>query len=370
MRFGRTMIGMRRGVIVGVGSMLALVVGPAACGGGDQPRQTSSTSGPTVTLTTPTLDGTLDAADTAERLDLGDGLDLPLQPMRCDKIDLVFVVDNSASMYDEQQSLLASFPSFIAEIEDVLAGDDYQVMVIDTDIGEGGGCYEAMYNSFDCGLWCGANCPAGCNCECNSEPCAPFSELPCDARLGAGRVADGNGVSCGLPGRRYLLSTDPDPGGTFQCMASVGIEGEPNERPMQALTTALGELSLPGACNEGFLRDDALLVVTVVTDEDDSLASLGDPADWKDALVQRKGGYDSSVVALALLGDSDLPGAVCSPFDPVDNSGASPAVRLRQWAESFPFGFWASVCEPDYVPLFRDAIETIDTACAEFIPAG
>lgn len=349
--------------------MLGVMLG--ACGGGDEARPDSGTSGPVVTLPMSTLDGTLDAGDTAERLDLGGGLDLPLQPMRCDKIDLVFVVDNSASMYDEQQSLLASFPSFIAEIEAVLAGDDYRVLVIDTDIGDGWPCYEAMYNSFDCGLWCGANCPAGCNCECNSQPCAPFSDVPCDARLGAGRVTSGSGVPCGLPaGRRYLLSGDPDPSGSFQCMASVGIEGEPNERPMQALSAALGELAQPGGCNEGFLRDDALLVVTVVTDEDDSLASLGDPPQWKDVLVQLQGGHEGSVVVLALIGDSDLPGAVCAPFDPVDNSGANPAVRLRQWAESFPYGSWASVCEPDYVPLFHDAIETIDTACEEFIPAG
>lgn len=368
------MICMRGRGIAAIGSMAGLLPLFIACGGGDEPRQTSGTSGISVSATLPPEGGTAGSADAAatdgERLDLGGGVDLPAQPMRCDKIDLVFVVDNSASMFDEQQSLLASFPSFIGEIEEVLAGDDYQVMVIDTDIGEGGGCYEAIYNSFDCGLWCGANCPAGCNCECNSEPCAPFSDLPCDAKLGAGRIADANGVACGLPGRRYLLSTDPDLDGTFQCMASVGIDGEPNERPMQALTTALGELSEPGGCNAGFLRDDALLVVTVVSDEDDVLASLGDPADWKAALVEHKGGYEGSVVALGLLGDADVPGAVCSPFDPTDNSGASPAPRLREWAESFPYGFWASVCEPDYAPLFRDAIETIDTACEEFIPPG
>ncbi len=351
--------------VMGAGLGLAL-----ACGGGDDPRASAGTSGLSLSATLPPTDGTLDGADTSERLDLGSGADVPLQPMRCNKIDLVFVVDNSASMYDEQQSLLASFPSFIDEIGQVLEGNDYQVMVIDTDIGQWSGCYESIYNSFDCGLWCPANCPDGCDCECNSEPCAPFSAQPCDALLGAGRITSANGMSCGLPGRRYLVPQDPDPQGSFTCMASVGIVGASNERPMQALAQALGELSEPGGCNDGFLRDDALLIVTVVSDEDDVLASLGDPAEWKAALVQAKGGYETSVVALGLLGDADVPGGVCSPFDPTDNSGASPAPRLRAWAESFPFGFWASVCEPDYVPFFRDAIGTIDTACEEFIPAG
>lgn len=352
-------------------------MGAIACGppGADPPRDPTATSltGLTVSATgSASSSGDAMSADsTGGRLDLGGGSDLPLQPMRCDKIDLVFIIDNSASMFDEQLSLQASFPSFIDELEQVLPSGDYQVLVLDTDVGPWNGCYDAMYNSFDCGLWCGANCEAGCNCECNSEPCAPFTPMPCSAQLGAGLVTNSAGASCGIPDdRRYMRADDPDPQGMFQCMSTVGILGVPNERPMQAVMTALGPLSEPGGCNEGFLRDDALLVITLVTDEDDTLASLGEPADWKAALVEAKGGYENSVVVLGLLGDSDLPGGLCDPFDPVDNSGASPAERLRTWVESFPFGTWGSVCEPDYVPFFRDAIESVDEACEEFVPAG
>jgi len=354
---------------------LAGVVGGMACG---EPPAASpagtTTTGPASTgggSTTAVADGESSDETAAERLDLGGGGDLPIEPMRCDKIDLVFVVDNSASMFDEQLSLQASFPEFVEQIEQVLPSGDYQVLVLDTDVGPwNDGCYAAIYGSFDCGLWCGANCEEGCNCECNAEPCAPFSPMPCDAQLGAGRVTNSAGAPCGIPaGRRFLRPEDPDPAGAFQCMATVGLLGSPNERPMQALTTALGVLGEPGGCNEGFLRDDALLIVTVVTDEDDK-ASLGEPADWTAALVEAKGGFESSVVVLGLLGDADVPGGLCSPFDPTDNSGASAAVRLRAWAESFPFGRWGSVCEPDYVPFFRDAVEAIDEACEEFIPAG
>ncbi len=355
--------------------LLSLALVGSAC----RPDPEDRPADPTTTLTTGSTSASTTTSDSGEqadstggRLDLGGGIDLPGETMRCDKIDLVFVIDNSASMYDEQLSLLASFPEFIGEIEAVLPSGDYRVMVMDTDVGQwNGGCYEAMYNSFDCGLWCGANCDPGCNCECNSEPCAPFSPMPCDAQLGVGRVTNSAGAPCGIPdGRRYLLPEDPDPNEMFQCLATVGLLGVTVERPMQALTTGLGPLSEPGQCNEGFLRDDALLIVTVVTDEDDSLASLGDPADWKSTLVDIKGGVDTSVVVLGLLGDPDVAGGLCSPFDPTDNSGASSAERLREWAESFPFGSWGSVCEPSYVPFFRDAIETIDEACEEFIPPG
>lgn len=311
-----------------------------------------------------------DADETdGDKLDLASGPDLPMV-MGCDKMDLLFIVDNSTSMFDEQQNLLASFPSFIAEIEAVLESGDYQVMVIDTDIGPWNGCYDSISNSFDCDLWCGANCSDECDCECNSEPCAPFSTQSCDALLGTGRTVSGDGMNCGFPGRRYLTSEDPNPTVAFECAATVGIGGAPSERPMQAMMDALGVHSEPGGCNEGFLRDDALLIVTLVTDEDDSLASLGDPADWVASVVEAKNDNDNAVVILGLLGDPDEPDGVCGPFEQVGNSGAHPAVRLREFVESFPFGFRASVCEPDYVPFFQDAIGTIDTACEEFVPPG
>jgi hypothetical protein len=37
----------------------------------------------------------------------------------CGKIDFLFVIDNSASMLGEQESLIQSFPGFISEIVDV-----------------------------------------------------------------------------------------------------------------------------------------------------------------------------------------------------------------------------------------------------------
>lgn len=227
-----------------------------------------------------------------------------------------------------------------------------------------------MYNSFDCGLWCNANCPAGCNCECNSEPCAPFSPIPCDAELGAGRVRDAAGTDCGLGAQRWFTPQTADPVGTFDCLGRVGIEGVPQERPIMALHRAITDLAGPGACNEGFLRNDALLVVTIISDEDDTLASVGDPPQWHDDIIAAKGGNENSVVVLALLGDPDLPGGLCPAFDPTDNSGAQPSTRLRAFTESFPFGFWSSVCQPDYSTFFSEVLTTIDEACEVFVPVG
>ncbi|MEB0161126.1 hypothetical protein, partial [Pseudomonas sp. AH2 (2023)] len=78
-------------------------------------------------------------------------------------------------------------------------------------------------------------------------------------------------------------------------------------------------------CNEGFLRDDALLVVVVITDEwdgpgdpedmggqRDPPTSLGTPQSWHDAVVAAKNGLGQNVAALAITNYKDGP---CPPVD-------------------------------------------------------
>jgi hypothetical protein len=57
----------------------------------------------------------------------------------------------------------------------------------------------------------------------------------------------------------------------FACMARVGTTGCSFEMPLAAVRTALAGQ----AANEGFLRDDAMLAVIIITDEDD--CSVADP---------------------------------------------------------------------------------------------
>ena len=62
----------------------------------------------------------------------GTGGELPEPTYGCAKVDFVFVVDSSASMLDEQENLQASFPQFIAAIEDTLMIEGFHIMVVDT----------------------------------------------------------------------------------------------------------------------------------------------------------------------------------------------------------------------------------------------
>src|SRR5687768_2216792 len=144
--------------------------------------------------------------------------------------------------------------------------------------------------------------------------------------------------------------TDADAmlGSDFACVAEVGTYGDGNEQPMAAILAGAGSsLGAVGACNEGFVRDDAILVVTFITDEEDIEKSPGDPPDWKSGVVAAKNGNENAVVVLGLFGDTDQPGAICQPF--MDETGAEPGVRLRQFTESFGGrGVTGSVCANDY----------------------
>jgi len=229
---------------------------------------------------------------------------------------------------------------------------DYHIMVIDTDAG----------NAFK--QSCFIVCQLLPVCEgyaCNNLPKAEG----CDAMLGTGLINDPNGKSCGVTfGKRFMVDAQPNLSSTFQCLAKVGTDGDGSERPMEAMIAAVTSLNGAGACNEGFLRKDALLVVTFITDEEDDGQSKGTPAGWNAALVAAKVGAEKSIVVLGLIGDPDQPNPVCGP----DAAEASP--RLRSFAESFTFGSTGSICSPDYAPFFDASVSVIDTACQQFEPPG
>lgn len=281
----------------------------------------------------------------AEKLDVA----LVDDTMGCRKIDFLFVIDDSHSMADEQQRLIDGFPGFFEGIRETIEEFDFHVMVVGTG---------AQDMSFD----------------------------PCENRLGAGRVRSGSGEDCGLledyiHGQRYLDESFEDLESAFACIADVGTDGEGDEKIVWSLADAITEHSAPGQCNDGFLRDDAILVITVITDEEDNPDdrppwgdfddnSPGDPASWAEGLLAAKNGNEDALVMLGLVGDSDLEDGACPMFEYPDGDGAEPARRIRALVESFPYGSWASVCQEDYAGFFNQAVGDIDAACGGFVPPG
>ena len=273
----------------------------------------------------------------------------------CQKVDFLFIIDNSVSMEGEQSALIQSFPGFIDAIQTTLnAKSDYHVLVADTD--DWGRCTESncMTGDMDADELCVAAAD-GYACKTPRDAC--------DETIGAGVVHPmGAGASnhvCPVEtGRRYLLGTDAELSDTFACMAQVGLAGNPAERPMDSLVAAVSDdLNGAAACNAGFLRDDAILVVTFITD-DPHYEDAGTPADWYQAVVAAKGDMADAVVVLGLTPN----------FPECDVGG----MHGEHWSEFIALwgahGMEGPVCSDGYTDFFQDAVAIIDSACDEFEP--
>lgn len=276
----------------------------------------------------------------------------------CQRVDFLFIVDNSASMEDQQAALVAAFPAFMDAITATLTADnDYHVLVTDTD--EWGRCNTAN-------PWNGSD-PGSDLCN-NYIKNTAFEE--CDRTLGAGVLHPAGKFATNAPcafagGDRWTGPDEPDLGSAFACAAQVGVAGHPSERPMDSLVAAVEVgINQAGGCNEGFMRDDALLVVTFMSD-DPNYEDANGPDEWYQAVVDAKGGDPSRVVVLGL-----------TPAWPGCMDGNNGAIKGAHWAEFIgkwgDHGLHGNICgtADDFVTFFESAVSTIDTACDEFEPPG
>lgn len=274
----------------------------------------------------------------------------------CQRVDFLFVVDNSASMENNQASLVGAFPGFIEAIQAALEADsDYQILVTDTDAW--GRC--DTVNGFV------GNDPSSDLCN-NYIKNTAFEE--CDGVRGAGVVHPAGKFATNAPcdlagGHRFMGPGEPDLAAAFTCVAQVGVAGHPSERPMESMVAALsGEINGAGACNDGFLRDDALLVVAFVSD-DPHHEDTGTPAEWYQAVVDAKLGDPTSVVMLGLT----------PAWDGCSGGGQTNGAHWKEFVEMWGAnGVHGNVCgtAQEYVEFFQSAVGTIDQACDDYQPPG
>jgi hypothetical protein len=194
-------------------------------------------------------------------------------------VDILFVIDNSGSMGEEQANLAANFGSFIEVLEDPQVEANYRIGVTTTDNGN---------------EWCppGQTTPEGGKLVLSS----------CTSRLNDFVSQDGNDVQdlacssiCNLDEAQLEISptaTDVDPvpaprpwleniegrknipDGTstveaFQCFGPQGINGCGFESQLEAMNLALVRAQTVDEASYGFLRSNAILAVVFVTDEED-----------------------------------------------------------------------------------------------------
>lgn len=175
--------------------------------------------------------------------------DIPLQLNR--NLDLLFVIDNSGSMSQEQQGLAANFPKFIQVLQQVQGGlPDVHLGVVSSNMGAGNNQINNCAPPGDAGHLLQG--PDGTHCA-GLDPNAKFISDIANTS-GGGRTANYTG----------------DLGSLFSCMAQLGTDGCGLEHHLESMRTALDPAN---AFNTGFLRKDAYLGIVIIGDEDDCSAS-------------------------------------------------------------------------------------------------
>jgi hypothetical protein len=309
--------------------------------------------------------------------DLGDMPDFGNDsPVGCKgKIDFLFVISRQLNMEYRQAQLAAAFPTFIDTIQSKFDNFDYHIMVVDGD-GEDNNDGTGWGNPACTKLCATPGCSVGEPCcywndpDQQGKPCCTAPDYPCqdldlvtacDWAWGAGTVFPAgvdNEANKPCPidgGRRYLVKGQSNLEDTFACIATVGASGY--DMLGQALTAAMqSNINDPGGCNNGFLRKDALLMVTFIATNADQKegGSAGTPDEWAKAVVDAKDGDDKSVVMLNILNAHD---AECLSFD-----------RICQLTKMFPYHHVANADDPDYGPAFVKAASLVETACAGYTP--
>ena len=162
-----------------------------------------------------------------------------INPVR--KLDLIFLIDNSVSMEQEQDNLKRNFPSFMERLEAIPGGlPDTRIAILSSNFGAG-----SSHPAMECDRY---------------GDRAVFQVKPgCGLDAAQARwLSVGGGVTPNFQGQL---------GTVFSCMASLGVGGCGYEHQLQSLRAAFAQNVAPE--NAGFLRDDAYLGIVILSDEDD-----------------------------------------------------------------------------------------------------
>jgi hypothetical protein len=260
----------------------------------------------------------------------------------CKKMDLVFIVDDSGSMDQEQANLTANFPKFIEVLNKFTtkggAPIDYRIAATATGVS-----------------------------LTTTQELFGFT-LPGQTQTGDnGKFRTSKGMS-----RPWLERGDANLASTFSSIATVGTDGPSWEMPLQASRLALRE-RLKDA-NSGFVRDDALLGIVYLTDEDDCSVAA---SSIKVSGTQTCGDVSEDVANYVKFFDDLKQGrdrwatAVIAGQTNCHSSfgDAADATRLKKFVSQVgKTAVFSSICDGDLSVALTKALQTFDAACKSFTP--
>jgi len=227
----------------------------------------------------------LDAGDSSQTCFTGD-LECP------NKIDLLFVIDNSGTMAVEQENLARNFPLLIRKLENLTdrsgnkAHVDVNVMVTTTDFG-GPLCQPFEHPDYDpaMGAPIATSCLAreprftgldtadedpivafqACTNVCTNVEAVPLGDPFVNFNPQGDNIPD-TVVPFDLDGDGM---EDSPVAQALACIGPQGIDGCGYEAPLETMMQALNVSATWNTGDRPFLRDDAVLAVAIITDEAD-----------------------------------------------------------------------------------------------------
>ncbi len=258
----------------------------------------------------------------------------------CKKMDIVFVVDNSLSMKEEQTNLASNFPKFVDVLNKFTSKNgepiDYRIAVTTTGI------------------------------DVNVTEVISGKNQPTEVQKGEnGAFKTTTGMT-----RPWLERSDANISSTFTTIANVGLAGPSWEMPLEGSRRALGDRLQD--TNKGFVRDDALLGIVYLTDEDDcsltkanitlpegsTCSAVSEPTGTYTSFFDKLKGVRGRWAAAVIAGQTKCKSTFGSAIE---------AKRLKTFVtEVGASAIFSSICEGDLSKGLEEALNTFNTACKSF----
>lgn len=224
-------------------------------------------------------------------------LDHPLKPVEYDTegvgsgalplslnkdVDILFVIDNSGSMAEEQATLARNFERLIARLEATDVAANYRIAVTTTDAGHVAFCGDtgaekgrlqlqscigrvAEFQTYDDnGL-----------VDRYEEACASICDHDTIRTVPTFSGADGETKErpwIERKGQATNLADGVTPAAAFECFGPQGIAGCGFESTLESMRLALTRATTTTEASYGFMRPGAILSIVLVTDEEDCSA--------------------------------------------------------------------------------------------------
>ncbi len=251
---------------------------------------------------------------------VGSGGDGGALAAMCKRVDIVFSIDDSSSMSEEQEVMgTIIFPAFAKKLLEIAPNlEDFRVGVMDA-------------------------CPKPANFHTR-----------------------GLGGECMFQsGKPWMDSKSTKLVDEFACVGAIDSNdvecsgSNDDEQPASTIATSLeAPWHAPGGPNEGFLRDNAILVAIAMTDEDEQPVPKATAQEVYDRLVKIKGDV-RKVVFLGIGGQTKCNGPYGSAKD------AQVLKEVTALFEAQSRGVFWDICAGSFEEGLAKAIAAIKGACDE-----